>query len=245
MSAEAVVYFTTCLISETVWVRKLGYSLEKIVLQLSAQSVPLDGVDNSRSTMDADVLSEVNRLVTANPAEYTVLLRDFEKTYLPSLLGMQPKCAVRGISLGCQSGERLGLLGPNGAGKTSVFSILTGDTNLTSGFAYIGGLDVQSEETRSLIGYCPQQDPLLDLMTARETLWFFGRIRGIDPAKLSGRIERLIVQIGLTLYADVTCGTYSGGNKRKLSLACSLIGDPILLFLDEPSSGNNVVEHVE
>jgi ABC-type multidrug transport system ATPase subunit len=74
-------------------------------------------------------------------------------------------------------------------------------------------------------------------MTARETLWFYGRIRGIDPVVLKDRVEKLIEQVGLTHFADRTSGTYSGGNKRKLSLAVSLIGSPRVLLLDEPSSG--------
>jgi ABC-type multidrug transport system ATPase subunit len=74
-------------------------------------------------------------------------------------------------------------------------------------------------------------------MTARETLWFYGRIRGIEPKTLTERVEKLITQVGLSNFADRTSGTYSGGNKRKLSLAISLIGSPKVLLLDEPSSG--------
>ena len=74
-------------------------------------------------------------------------------------------------------------------------------------------------------------------MTARETLWFYGRIRGIDPMSLTRKVNKLIHQIGLTNFADRTSDTYSGGNKRKLSLAISLIGSPKVLLLDEPSSG--------
>ena len=95
---------------------------------------------------------------------------------------------------------------------------------------------------------------LLDLLNAYETLWFFGRIRGITERVLTPRIERLIAEVGLTKHAHRACGNYSGGNKRKLSLAVALIGDPKLLLLvrchlliyyrwltnplqDEPSSG--------
>ena len=74
-------------------------------------------------------------------------------------------------------------------------------------------------------------------MTARETLWFYGRIRGIKPESLLRKVDKLIKQVGLTNFADRTSGTYSGGNKRKLSLAISLIGSPKVLLLDEPSSG--------
>ena len=75
-------------------------------------------------------------------------------------------------------------------------------------------------------------------MTARETLWFYGRIRGIEKQALTRRVDKLIKQVGLFDFADRTSGTYSGGNKRKLSLAISLIGSPKVLLLDEPSSGD-------
>ena len=73
-----------------------------------------------------------------------------------------------------------------------------------------------------MVGYCPQTDPLLDLMTGYESLWFFGRIRGIPPAELEVRVNTLITKVGLTPHAHKPCGTYSGGNKRKLSLAIAL-----------------------
>lgn len=80
-------------------------------------------------------------------------------------------------------------------------------------------------------------DPLLDLMTGYEMLWFFGRIRGMDPILLEQRVQSLIDQVGLRPFANKICGRYSGGNKRKLSLAVALIGDPSVLLLDEPSTG--------
>lgn len=80
-------------------------------------------------------------------------------------------------------------------------------------------------------------DPLIDLMTGRETIWFFGRIRGIDPIVLENRVRTLIEETGLLPHCDKPCGTYSGGNKRKLSLCVALVGDPKILLLDEPSTG--------
>lgn len=146
--------------------------------------------------------------------------------------------AVRGISFGLTSGERFGLLGVNGAGKSTTLNILTGDISPSSGQAFIAGFLLSDESTKQYIGYCPQTDPLLDLLNAYETLWFYGRIRcSLLPGVLTKRIQTLINEVGLTLYADRPCGTYSGGNKRKLSLALALIGDPKVLFLDEPSTG--------
>ena len=164
-----------------------------------------------------------------------LLIQDLVKTYPPTLLGGIPKHAVRGVSLACNDGERFGLLGINGAGKTTILGILTGDLQPTSGTVYIGGKALSDPLTMSMIGYCPQVDPLLDLMNGYETLWFFGRIRGIPEDILEQRVAELIEQVGLQRFAHKPCGTYSGGNKRKLSLAVALVGDPRVLFLDEVS----------
>jgi ATP-binding cassette, subfamily A (ABC1), member 3 len=100
--------------------------------------------------------------------------------------------------------------------QSTTLSILTGDIQPTQGEAYIAGLPLSDPSTRSLIGYCPQTDPLLDLMTGYETLWFFGRVRGIESVALHHRCLELIDQVGLTKHAFKPCGSYSGGNKRCL-----------------------------
>ena len=162
-----------------------------------------------------------------------LLIKDLVKTYPPSVLGGQPKYAVRGMSLACSAGERFGLLGINGAGKTTTLSVLTGDIQLSTGEVFIGGKSLSDPSTMTMIGYCPQVDPLLELMNGYETLWFFGRIRNIPPDVLQVRVDALIKQVGLEPFAHKVCGSYSGGNKRKLSLAVALIGDPSVLLLDE------------
>jgi len=117
--------------------------------------------------------------------------------------------------------------------------MLTGDTLPTKGRAYICGHDVQRElgRVRQLLGYCPQVDPILELMTGRETLLLFARLRGCTHGEAAPRVTRLLEQVSLTAHADRIAGSYSGGNKRKLSLAVALIGVPAVIFLDEPSSG--------
>lgn len=171
-----------------------------------------------------------------NDPTITLLIDSLVKAYPTLEYRGYPKYAVGGISLVCREGERFGLLGINGAGKTTTLGILTGEIHPTSGNVYIGGKSLADPSTQQMIGFCPQVDPLLELMNAYETLWFFGRIRGIVPSKLVQRIQELIQQTGLTPYAHKPCGTYSGGNKRKLSLAVALIGDPKVLLLDEVSN---------
>jgi ATP-binding cassette, subfamily A (ABC1), member 3 len=155
-----------------------------------------------------------------------------------------PKRAVRGVSTVVEKGETYALLGSNGAGKTSTLGVLTGDVSATSGQVYVAGHDATGKEERNgvtlarrHIGFCPQVDPLLDLMTARETLEMYGRLRGIPSRYIDGRVEHLLEQLSLTPHADKPSQNLSGGNKRKLSLGIALIGDPQVLLIDESSSG--------
>jgi ATP-binding cassette, subfamily A (ABC1), member 3 len=128
--------------------------------------------------------------------------------------------------------------------QTSTLGILTGDVSATIGRVYVAGHDATGNEehngvtlARRQIGFCPQVDPLLDLMTARETLQMYGRLRGIPFRHIDGKVERLLEQLSLTPHADKPAQNLSGGNKRKLSLGIALIGDPKVLLIDESSSG--------
>lgn len=262
MAMESVGYFGIVLLSESNWFRRFLNELDRqrvlnVLKFTDWLGLKGAGFGNDKP-LDTDVAEEKKRVSTLRPDAAVLVIDDLTKCYTSSLVyGGQIKHAVRGLSLACPRNERFGLLGINGAGKTSTTQVLTGDTVMTGGDIHIGGRVLSDPLTRQLIGYCPQTDPLLDLMTGRETLWFFGRIRGnesivaaaaacgitnpdgsLTPEELLAmRIDALIIEIGLKNYADKPCGTYSGGNKRKLSLAVALIGNPQLLLLDEPSSG--------
>lgn len=151
------------------------------------------------------------------------------------------KRAVRGLSLAVPQNECFGFLGINGAGKTTTLSILTGDLDRTSGDAQIAGTDVNDPSSMQLMGYCPQVDPLLELMTGRETLQLFGRLKGIPMNELDTIVCDILFRVGLTVFADKVSGSYSGGNKRKLSFAVALIAEPPVILLDEPSTGMDPV----
>mmetsp|Transcript_13716 Transcript_13716/g.19669 ORF Transcript_13716/g.19669 Transcript_13716/m.19669 type:complete len:287 (+) Transcript_13716:2091-2951(+) len=122
-------------------------------------------------------------------------------------------------------------------------AILTGDTFASSGKAFVAGYDVTGRtatgvaEARKRIGFCPQVDPLLDLMTGRETLRLFGSLRGIPWDQLDTAVDEMICALTLSKHADKTSASYSGGNKRKLSLGVALIGSPEVILIDESSSG--------
>lgn len=93
------------------------------------------------------------------------------------------------------------------------------------------------QHARMLIGYCPQANPILDLLTAREHLKLFATIKGIPEHHHKDLINMTIKEMNLDKYADIPAGTYSGGNKRKLVVAIAMIGNPPVVFLDEPSNG--------
>lgn len=129
--------------------------------------------------------------------------------------------------------------GVNGAGKTTTLQMLSGDSLPTSGTALMSGHDIIEEQmrVRRLLGYCPQFDAHLDLLTCRETLTFYGRIKGIPAALLPMVVSQALRDFDIADYEHALAGTLSGGNKRKLSVAVALIGRPPIVFLDEPSTG--------
>ncbi|EEC08268.1 hypothetical protein IscW_ISCW018772, partial [Ixodes scapularis] len=147
--------------------------------------------------------------------------------------------AVDRLCLRIPKGECFGLLGVNGAGKSTTFKMLTGDTEITSGDAFLNGYrQVEClNKAQRFIGYCPQFDALYDELTAKEHLRLYARFRGIPVKEENRVIEWTLQKLGLTSYADRVVGTYSGGNKRKLSTAIALLGGPPVIYLDEPTTG--------
>ena len=147
--------------------------------------------------------------------------------------------AVDSMHLGVSKEGCFGLLGINGAGKTTTMRMICGKTLPSSGSIYVSGYDVVSQwsSARSRIGYCPQIDPLHEHMNAWEHLLFYGRLRGIEEFALKKMCKDLIIRVGLLPFAKKPSKTYSGGTKRKLSLAIALVGYPKVLLIDEASSG--------
>jgi ABC-2 type transport system ATP-binding protein len=150
-----------------------------------------------------------------------------------------PVEAVRGISLEIQEGETFGLLGPNGAGKTTTLSMLSTLLAPSSGDAWIFGESLRRNvsEVKRIVGLAPQEISLYPDLTAEENLVFFGRISGVHGRRLRRRVEELLELVGLTPRRGEQVRTFSGGMKRRLNLACSLVHEPRLLLLDEPTVG--------
>ncbi|KAF5306381.1 hypothetical protein FQR65_LT18577 [Abscondita terminalis] len=176
----------------------------------------------------------LNSYLTRTNVDF-ILVWDLHKRY-------RGRKVVNGISFSVKSGNCFGLLGVNGAGKTTVFRMLTGDLPIAKGDARIYTGDdflYISEDPHKFfkyVGYCPQVDALIPSFTAREMLYLIAKLRGVQT-NVKKEVEIWIKALGLKQYANRRCGTYSGGNKRKLCMAMALIADPTAVFLDEPTSG--------
>src|SRR5438067_975443 len=144
--------------------------------------------------------------------------------------------ALRGLDFVVPEGAVLGMLGPNGAGKTTAVRILTTLCSADSGRAVVGGYDIsrQPEHVRRIIACTGQDVALADLLTGRENLRLFARLRGLNRRAADRTAAALAARFELDHVADRRVMSYSGGMRRRLDLAVSLIGQPAILFLDEP-----------
>ncbi|CEF64586.1 ATP-binding cassette sub-family A member 13 [Strongyloides ratti] len=186
----------------------------------------------SNSEEDDDVIKERENVLESSPLNHTIIVKNVKKWYG----NFQ---AVKGINFTVRKSDCFGLLGVNGAGKTSTFQMLTGENDISEGDAYIKGYSVKNNWRKAgeNIGYCPQYDAIIKEMTGEETLYMFARIRGIIPSDIPKTVTTIIQAIGIGMYAKRQIKTYSGGNKRRLSLGIALVGMPDVLLLDEPTSG--------
>lgn len=217
---------------------------------------PISTADESE---DEDVVREkeyVSRLIKNEDFNQEVLLaHELTKKYKNIL-------AVNNLSFSLHHKECFGLLGVNGAGKSTTFAMLTGDTIITHGNAYIKRHDIKTQRSQYLsdISYCPQFNAFLENLTTVETLYLFARLRGkslltlrfsltkiysncnliylgIPEKFIAENVDHLIKMLGLQNGAKYRAGVLSGGTKRKLSLAIALIGSPSVILLDEPTTG--------
>ncbi|XP_076463176.1 phospholipid-transporting ATPase ABCA1-like isoform X2 [Babylonia areolata] len=205
---------------------------------IKCKCVRKTGKFQSLEDEDIDVARERQRVLSGGAESDVMRLENLTKVYWAP--GRKSRmAAVDHLCVGVPAGQCFGLLGVNGAGKTTTFKMLTGDTDVSSGDAYISGFQITSEQVhvRQFMGYCPQFDALDPLLTGREHLEFYARIRGIPWRDIRSVACWAIDKLGLIMYADKISSNYSGGNKRKLSTAIALIGNPPIIFLDEPTTG--------
>ncbi|MDE2637226.1 MAG: ATP-binding cassette domain-containing protein [Chloroflexota bacterium] len=147
--------------------------------------------------------------------------------------------ALDGVSIAAEPGKVLGLLGPNGAGKTTLVRILATLLKPDSGKVIVGGLDVlrQKQHVREIIGLAGQYAAVDEILTGRENLVMVGRLYHMATRTAKQRAGELLEQFALTDAADRSVKTYSGGMRRRLDLAASMVAHPNILFLDEPTTG--------
>lgn len=155
--------------------------------------------------------------------------------------------AVNDISFQVNKGEIVGFLGPNGAGKSTTMKIVTGYLQPDAGTATVSGINVQKDPlaAKRRTGYLPESNPLYYDMYVREYLAFIAGVHYIDPSRAKNRIEEVIRTTGLTPESSKKTGQLSKGYKQRVGLAASLIHDPEVLILDEPTTGldpNQIIE---
>ncbi|XP_016097671.1 retinal-specific ATP-binding cassette transporter-like [Sinocyclocheilus grahami] len=158
---------------------------------------------------DVDVAKEREKVYKGGSSSDILQIKDLSKTYTGTI-----RPAVDRICVGVSPGECFGLLGVNGAGKTTTFKMLTGDIDVTSGEAVVTGYSILTNilDVHQNMGYCPQFGAIDDLLTGREHLHLYARLRGVPESEISRVAEWGIQKLGLFEYAGCTAGTYSDGN---------------------------------
>ncbi|KAL2515888.1 ABC transporter A family member 2 [Forsythia ovata] len=243
---KSVLYF----LSPGYWTGKGGNKVEEGSICSCSGSVPF--VDSTVPD-DEDVLEEEN-IVKRQASEGSVDSRvaaqisGIVKTYAGKTKIGCCKCtktppyhALKGLWVNFPTDQLFCLLGPNGAGKTTAINCLTGITPVTGGDALIYGYSIRSStgmsNIRRMIGVCPQFDILWDALSGEEHLYLFSSIKGLPSASIEAVVQKLLAEVKLTEAAKMRASSYSGGMRRRLSVAIALIGEPKLVILDEPTTG--------
>jgi len=202
-----------------------------------------DDIDVTREKQKVDKLlpkSVAERMSSKpiNVTEHTIMDYKISKTFFGK--GSVPtKIAVDDVSLSIPCGEIFGLLGANGAGKSTLIKIMSGLEDPSSGMCLVNGFDIVRERSSAQrsMGLCPQFDTLIERLTVRENIEFFAKIKGISSEQVSIVSDAYLGALDIRKYEHKLIMQLSGGNRRKVSLACALIGCPPTVYLDEPSTG--------
>ena len=174
-----------------------------------------------------------------------IQINGLEKVYKSSSKKEQDVYALKPLNLNINSGEVFGLLGPNGAGKTTLIKMLLGIVYPTNGSAKIEGENIGSTKSKNLIGYLPENHKYPNYLTGEGVLKYFGLLSGVDSKTLTSRTSELLSLVNMSKWGTTRIKKYSKGMMQRLGIAQSLINDPKVVFLDEPTDGVDPVGRKE
>ncbi|RWS02688.1 ATP-binding cassette sub-family A member 1-like protein [Dinothrombium tinctorium] len=231
LTASGFIYFSIITLVEYSSIRvKICYSCNLLLRKISAirnngrQDIVIGEVEDERNYVKELIK---NNRISSEAIVVHKLTKSFKNRKIPD-----------NLSFSVHKSECFGLLGGNGSGKTTTFRLITSQLRPSFGNAYINDVNTSLTQNNrkylSEIGYCPQNDALFDCLTGFETLSLFMKLRGIKSVY---HLKRIVNKFHLQSVINQRVSTYSGGNRRKLSLALALIGNPKLLLLDEPTNG--------
>ena len=205
--------------------------------ELRAQTEKNNGINNDNN----------NGLININKDnKYVIRIKNLHKEYISSLYNLffcckknKSKIVIKNLSFCLEKGECFGLLGLNGAGKTTTFKCITQEINPSNGEIFLNGrkTNYNFERIINKFGYCPQCDAIFEYMTVYENIEFYARLKGVKRDYMTQIINSVIYEMKLDEYKKKLAGNLSGGNKRKLSFAISILCSPPIILLDEPSKG--------
>ena len=172
---------------------------------------------------------------------YAVKVKNLRKIYTNGCCSKQESdiIAIKNLNFAIMPGECFGLLGLNGAGKTTTFKCITQELSQDNGKIYVNNTDISGHfnELNELFGYCPQFDAIFELLSVYENLEFYASIKGIKKSSIQSLVNAMIKEMALDEFTNKIAGRLSGGNKRKLAVAISMLCNPPIILLDEPSTG--------
>ena len=245
-SAEVVVYTILFIIAESRTYSFKKPENKKLISKVNDSEV-IKEIEKTNS-LEVSFLKEEDFEVTRNTVDtfkptsskqIAIKVKNLRKIYGGGCLNKEKNIAIDNLNFCIESGECFGLLGLNGAGKTTTFKCITQEISPDNGEISIYGKDIRGNfnELNDLFGYCPQFDAIFEHLTVYENLEFYATIKGIKKNLIDALVKNMILEMALTEFTNKIAGRLSGGNKRKLSVAISMLGNPPIILLDEPSTG--------
>ena len=206
--------------------------------ELLAHAIPIS--EEETKFEDADVKAERKRVLDCDyDLQSPLVVLNLRKLFKSNLKTAPPKLAVKDVSFAVEKGVVFGLLGPNGAGKSTLLHMLTGLYPPSAGSATVAGysLHYETKDIHQYIGVCPQFDILWPTLTVKEHLVFYARLKGVRPEQENAAVSEAMQTVALHSFANRQSKGLSGGERRRLSIAIALLGNPKVVFFDEPSTG--------